>query len=308
MMPYPLVEMVLYFFMYSFCGWLFETMLCSIQERRFINRGFLGGPFCPIYGSVLLLILIILMPIRNDLNNILKATLIILPIATVLATVVEYIISWMMEKIFHERWWDYSQIKFNINGRVHLGVSLGWGVLTTLFMYFIQPNFERLMALLFKANSVLPYTVAGILLVLFVADVIISSIVALKLWHKLEHLFYLSEMIKGIKESLKLPTKEKMLYKIENLYKKLTDRVGDINRIKDKGVNPAPEWRSMPFDALRRHISEYAGELKEKRDGLMLSTRCLQRRMLRAFPHMKKLERNALLRDWREFLQNKKRK
>ncbi|MDD4414077.1 MAG: putative ABC transporter permease [Oscillospiraceae bacterium] len=305
-MPYPLVEMVLYFFTYSFCGWLLETVLCSIQERRFINRGFLGGPICPIYGSAVLLIFIILMPVRDGFNDILKATIIILPIATILATVVEYIISWLMERIFHERWWDYSHMRFNINGRVNLGVSLGWGVLATFFLYFVQPLFEQLVALLFKVNDILPYSVAGILFVMFVTDIIVSSVVALKLWHKFEHLYYLSEMIKGVKESLKLPTKEKILGRIDLLYEKLTDRVDITNHIKIKGKNPAPEWRAMPFDALKRRISEYANELKEKRDALMISTRYLQRRMLSAFPHMRKRGRNTLLRDWREQLQNRK--
>ena len=68
-MPYSLTDTLLYFFIYSFCGWLMETILCSVQERRFINRGFLNGPLCPIYGCGVTLIMIFLLPVRDGLPN-----------------------------------------------------------------------------------------------------------------------------------------------------------------------------------------------------------------------------------------------
>lgn len=68
-MPYSLTDMALYFFMYSFCGWLMETALCSFQEKRFVNRGFLNGPFCPIYGCGIVLILIFLLPVRDGIDK-----------------------------------------------------------------------------------------------------------------------------------------------------------------------------------------------------------------------------------------------
>lgn len=121
-MPYSLVDMTLYFFIYSFCGWLMETVLCSIREHRFINRGFLNGPLCPIYGCGILLILTFLLPVRDSIPRAEAAVPVIFLAGAVLASAVEYFTSWAMEKLFHARWWDYSKHRFNL--RYSNGISL----------------------------------------------------------------------------------------------------------------------------------------------------------------------------------------
>ena len=88
-MPYSLVDMTLYFFIYSFCGWLMETVLCSIREHRFINRGFLNGPLCPIYGCGILLILTFLLPVRDSIPRAEAAVPVIFLAGAVLASAVE---------------------------------------------------------------------------------------------------------------------------------------------------------------------------------------------------------------------------
>ena len=125
-MPYSLTDMALYFFMYSFCGWLMETALCSFQEKRFVNRGFLNGPFCPIYGCGIVLILIFLLPVRDGIDKLWVAVPVIFAAGAFLASVVEYFTSWLMEKLFHARWWDYSHFRFNLNGRICLWPGVGW--------------------------------------------------------------------------------------------------------------------------------------------------------------------------------------
>ena len=97
-MPYSLTDMALYFFMYSFCGWLMETALCSFQEKRFVNRGFLNGPFCPIYGCGIVLILIFLLPVRDGIDKLWVAVPVIFAAGAFLASVVEYFTSWLMEQ------------------------------------------------------------------------------------------------------------------------------------------------------------------------------------------------------------------
>lgn len=103
-----LCRVIFYFMIYSVVGWIYETTLCSITDRHFVNRGFLNGPYCPIYGSGALLDVLILGRIENPF---------LLFILGVLVTCsLEYLTSYVMEKLFKARWWDYSDKKFNIGG------------------------------------------------------------------------------------------------------------------------------------------------------------------------------------------------
>ena len=100
-----LCRVIFYFMIYSVVGWIYETTLCSITDRHFVNRGFLNGPYCPIYGSGALLDVLILGRIENPF---------LLFILGVLVTCsLEYLTSYVMEKLFKARWWDYSDKKFN---------------------------------------------------------------------------------------------------------------------------------------------------------------------------------------------------
>lgn len=116
-MPYGIADMALYFFLYSFLGWAQETVQCSIKERRFVNRGFLNGPICPIYGCGALLIFTFLLPIKRGIASPFLAVPLVFLCGAVIASALEYVTSWVMEKLFHARWWDYSDKKWNINGR-----------------------------------------------------------------------------------------------------------------------------------------------------------------------------------------------
>lgn len=205
-MPYSLVDMTLYFFIYSFCGWLMETVLCSIREHRFINRGFLNGPLCPIYGCGILLILTFLLPVRDSIPRAEAAVPVIFLAGAVLASAVEYFTSWAMEKLFHARWWDYSKHRFNLNGRICLSISAAWGLLATVFVYQIQPHFESLIAWLYRLSSWLPPIMAAVLLAALAVDTVISARIARALGNKLEQLDKLGELIRAHLESLSLPS------------------------------------------------------------------------------------------------------
>lgn len=127
------IKIVLLFFIYSFIGWLWETVYCSIKARKFVYRGFLVGPYCPIYGFGILGVLYFLEPLRQNI-------VILYLLSTILVTILEYITSYGLEKIFHASWWDYKDVPFNINGRVALPVSLFWGVGCVLIVRVIHPK------------------------------------------------------------------------------------------------------------------------------------------------------------------------
>ncbi len=150
----------LWFIIYSFIGWLYETILCSLEEHKFVYRGFLNGPYCPIYGCGAMLDLLVLGRIENPI--------ILFFSAGIMTCTLEYITSYIMEKLFHARWWDYSNKKFNINGRVCLLGFAAFGVFSVLFIKYLHPFVAGL-------TSQMPpealKTAAWILLVIFCSDI-----------------------------------------------------------------------------------------------------------------------------------------
>lgn len=305
-MPYPFVDMLLYFFIYSFCGWLMETVLCSIQEKHFVNRGFLAGPLCPIYGVGILCILTALLPVRDRLPSLWIAVPVIFVAGAILASVVEYVTSWLMEKLFHARWWDYSQYTYNLNGRICLPISLAWGALAAFFVYVVQPVFERGVAWLYEANAHLPLILAVLCGGIFVIDCVISTRIARTLGNKLEQLDKLGELIQAHLEGLEMPSAEDMLLRVEAAYDRY---VGRTKAASDAFREKSREWRHLNRDELADRIRSRLTELKIKRETL-LEQRHGHRRLLRAFPTMRHrhTDGNSLLDELRERWKIRRRK
>lgn len=155
----------LLFISYAFLGWCMEVTCKFIQYKKFINRGFLIGPYCPIYGWGALAITILLKRYMED-------PLVLFVMSTLICSIIEYLTSYFMEKKYHARWWDYSNKKFNINGRICLETLIPFGILGVAIMYGINP-------ILFKLYNQIPQLVINILTVIlfigFIVDNIISS-------------------------------------------------------------------------------------------------------------------------------------
>ena len=259
-----------------------ETVLCSIREHRFINRGFLNGPLCPIYGCGILLILTFLLPVRDSIPRAEAAVPVIFLAGAVLASAVEYFTSWAMEKLFHARWWDYSKHRFNLNGRICLSISAAWGLLATVFVYQIQPHFESLIAWLYRLSSWLPPIMAAVLLAALAVDTVISARIARALGNKLEQLDKLGELIRAHLESLSLPSPEDIALRLENAYDQYEAR-----RRTEREKRAA--WRDMAREDLTVWLRTRIRLLKTKTDSLQ-QWRFSQRRLLRAFPHLKEIQ------------------
>ena len=130
----------LWLMIYSIIGWVYESTICSIGQRKLINRGFLNGPYCPIYGTGAVLVLLVLGRIQNPV--------LLFFADAVLTCSVEYLTSWLMEKLFHARWWDYSHYRFNIQGRICLLGAIVFGFGGVLIIDVVQPQVERLTAMI----------------------------------------------------------------------------------------------------------------------------------------------------------------
>ena len=152
-------DIFLWFLLYSCIGWIYETILCSVKERRFINRGFLNGPYCPIYGVGAVVNLLALGRFTNPA--------VLFFAGAIMDCTLEYITSWGMEKLFHARWWDYSKKFLNINGRVCLLGAVAFGAFSVVLVLFMHPFFEdKLSFITPEARDILFW----VLLALFVGD------------------------------------------------------------------------------------------------------------------------------------------
>jgi len=152
------------FIIYAFLGWTMECTLGLIQKRKFVNRGFLIGPYCPIYGVGVVSVTLLLSRFSNNI-------ILLFILSTILCGVLEYFTGYIMEKLFNARWWDYSDSKFNINGRVCLDTLIPFGIICVLVISFANPWILSKLYLI--PENVLHYIVAT-LFVIYLLDTCIS--------------------------------------------------------------------------------------------------------------------------------------
>lgn len=172
-----ITKLFIYFIIYSFMGWSLEVISKFFQYKRFINRGFLIGPLCTIYGYGVLAIVLVIGNNTTDILSVFLKTIFI-------CSILEYLTSYFMEKIFNAKWWDYSNRKFNINGRVCLNTMIAFGILGCLVIYVVHPFTTYLIGLL--PTKVLQL-IAIIIFILFLIDNVISFIVTFKLKNKIKN-------------------------------------------------------------------------------------------------------------------------
>lgn len=159
------------FLIYSFIGWAIEVVVMFNKEKKFVNRGFLLGPYCPIYGFSSIIMILYLSKYRNSFITVFL-------LAVVVCSIMEYLVSYLMEKLFKARWWDYTNRRFNINGRVCLENSIWFGLLGALLVYVVNPFLSNIVS---NINDKALIITGSILLTLFIIDLIISLKVTFKI-------------------------------------------------------------------------------------------------------------------------------
>lgn len=170
-----LVYLFLIFFFSSFVGYFLEVFWVYLGSKKLVNRGFLCGPIIPIYGVGAVLILLCLFRYYDD-------PIVVFVFGFIITSALEYFVSFLMEKVFHNKWWDYSDVPYNLNGRICLKNSLAFGVLALVIIYLVTPLFAILFGLLsFKTWTI----IALILFILVMLDVIYSVYVAYNLRHRI---------------------------------------------------------------------------------------------------------------------------
>ena len=266
------VKTVYWFFLYGCIGWCVEVVYAAVKEHKLVNRGFLCGPICPIYGfgMVGLVYSVQLIPLPDSGS---MSAVSIFFIGMVLTTAIELVGGWVLYKLYHIRWWDYSKMKYNLSGYICPQFSLLWGLGSVLMIKVVHP-------LLARGSNPMPFRVMLILdivlLIIFVVDVIVSTAAAIGL-NK-----YLSE-IDELRARLRV-TSDK-LTTVLGTGAMTADTVLDEQKL--QLALAKLEGRENTAE-LRAEATARVAELREKLaavDRHPLSTR----RLLRAFPDMKSL-------------------
>jgi len=148
--PQNFYELVWIFIIYAFIGWCTEVSYAALDRRIFVNRGFLNGPYCPIYGCGVVIVVAALTPLKDNL-------LILFAGSFLLTSILEYITGFILEKVFHNKWWDYSNKPFNLHGYVCLKFSIYWGLACTFIMDVIHP-------IIYKGITMIPHILGVVLL------------------------------------------------------------------------------------------------------------------------------------------------
>ena len=214
----------LLFISYAFLGWCMEVGCKYIQFGKFINRGFLIGPYCPIYGWGAIAITILLKRYTYD-------PLVLFIMSTLVCSIIEYFTSYFMEKKYHARWWDYSSKKFNINGRICLETLIPFGILGLFIMYVTNPILFKIYQ---SMSEIVVHIISITLFIIFIVDNIISSNIISSV--NVEGAKLVKDNTEEITEKVKQILREKswLHRRLINAYPNLKDIRVKIKKVKEK--------------------------------------------------------------------------
>jgi uncharacterized membrane protein len=254
-----LYDGILYFITYSFLGWCCESMYCSIGTWKWINRGFLNGPFCPIYGFGAIITLLVLQDVPKHFLTVFLAGMLF-------TSILEYITGWGMEKIFHTRWWDYSKKQFNIHGRICLLNSTLFGLLCVTLYFDLHPivqSFYGLFSLEFKQGFLAAFGIY------FLSDLLLSVWSAFGLKLRLQKLDQLkNELLNKYPTLISNLSFQQILKQMNNtgIQNKLADKLqqekSDIGLFERRLLKAFPELSSERYGAF---LDELKGSLNIKK-------------------------------------------
>lgn len=268
-MKEQLFNILTYFVIYSFLGWVMESIVRSIAEKKLINTGFLVGPMCPIYGIGAMIMLLFLDRFENNIPLLFIVSIVVL-------TIWEYLVGVLLETIFKTKYWDYSDQKFNFQGRVCLTNSICWGILGVLFVKGIHPAIIKLLE---KVNIHILHYAIFIIAIVAIVDMIVSAIKVKNIKVTLEKI---EELNKEIKEKLKE-------------VKKLTKETEEASKKLEKGKNS-------------ENVKAIVESLKKKRNRIIRRLYRNVYRLKKAFPAINTKEITEVLNQKLDEIKNKRNK
>ena len=252
-MPQNIYQAVWIFIIYAFLGWCSEVAFAAVNKGKFVNRGFLNGPVCPIYGVGMLIVVLCLWNLRD------RPLLLFLGSA-LLTTALEFVTGFVLERFFHDKWLDYSDMPFNIKGYVCLKFTILWGLAAS----FIIGAIHRFIYMLIEKT---PFVLGVMLLAVFSAAFIADFTVTLT-------------------ALVKLPKKLKAMAEAERALRAVSDKIGE--NISDTTIAAKEKGEALAEENKPR-LEELKAEYEKKKKELsaMLERNFVQRRIFKAFPNLK---------------------
>ena len=297
-----------YFFLYAFLGWCCEVCFAAAKDGVFVNRGFLNGPVCPIYGVGVSIVVLCLTPVREHILYLFVGSVL-------LTSALEWLTGFVLERVFHQKWWDYSEMPGNLNGYICPLFSLLWGLACLLILRVFHPMIEKLVAWI-------PHTLGIVLLcvfgAVFLADVVVTILAMAKLTAKLRRLDELAQKIKSISDGIgenladtTLSIEEKVARGREALTERKTAFDAERRAREDaaeerRGARAAEAeaQRKAREAALRRQRAALA-ELRAASEELLSTYHFGQLHLLKGLPNMKSLRHGESLEKIRERIRSK---
>ena len=282
-----LYYIISWFFIYSFLGWVWESAYVSIKSRKLVNRGFINGPLCTIYGAGAVTIYLLLRPFEKNLALLYLG-------GVITATALEYVTGWIMETVFHTRWWDYSNKKFNLHGYISLASSLLWGAFSILLFKLLQPFVSWI-------TSLYPQSIGEVILavvsVLYGIDFGISAYTAFglsKTFGKVEDM--LEELISYMENSRLYETREEIREKLEGirgsikqreLLERLSARREEFIGRFESVIAESPFGENSFYNAKRQELEQRLDDFSGKYMEIRSKQNVFIRRMVHAYPNLK---------------------
>lgn len=285
------------FTIYSFIGWCLETPFHSILAKKFINRGFLYGPFCPVYGVGCMLLIIFLTPLQNNL-------IILFITSSLVTSTLEYLTGYAMEKLFDNKWWDYTDNMFNLHGRICLKFSLFWGIGSVFVIKILHPFARSLI------NSIpLQYSIyiCFLIIIYFIIDSILTIISIVKLNNYLQQLYDLST---EIKEKVGTITSN-AIDRVGEIKSTATDRALEIKTNATLRVGGIKTNATQKVDVIKNSavskvsdIEKAVQELKARYENVMHNATLNSSRLITAFPDLTSKKFSQAIKDIKRNINN----
>ncbi len=302
-MPQNFYELVWIFIIYAFFGWCTEVAYAALDTGKFVNRGFLNGPYCPIYGCGIVIVVTVLTPLRGNL-------LILFAGSMVLTTTLEYLTGFLLEEIFHDKWWDYSDKPFQIKGYVCLKFSIYWGLACTFVMKLIHP-------LIYVAVIRIPHVagmiILGLLMCMFFADCCFTVTTVLQFNRHLKLMTHLADSIHHLSDEIGENIYENVtgvLEKSEEFQEAHPELLSRLSGTKDSILEFQENAKNRIADVLEEKKKGYREtieekkrqrvELLEKYEKMFEEKNAGFRRLMNAFPDMISREHNDALQKLRD--------
>ncbi|RHR06718.1 hypothetical protein DWX58_12220 [Pseudoflavonifractor sp. AF19-9AC] len=279
------------FFAYAFLGWCTEVSFAALVSGKFVNRGFLNGPVCPIYGFGVVIVLAFLEPLRHNL-------LLLFLGSVLLTSALEWVTGFALEKIFHQRWWDYSNEPFNLGGYICLRFSIAWGLACLFVVKILHPSILLAIRLIPKPVGI---ALLVILSLIMAVDLVATVRTIAKINRSLGQIDELAAKIKSASNEFGENLADKVLdvaEKSADFREELADRSEDFREnLADLKEDLTDHWEERQMDqAIRRaERQESLEELRRRLSEVMDQSFFGQRRLLSAFPQMRSLDHKQAL-------------